>query len=167
MRRAITLVPLLGALTGVSVPLMRHFEQRRHERVAIEVLREVQAAQEQLRRKVNGYAADVASLIAGCPDNAPQTGSGWPARLEEAGYVLIIRPAAGAQDAGPCGSRRLAADYYASVEPRTATALGQQAFAARAGTGIYLFYDGIAPTEQDIGRGLATPLEQRSTYRIP
>jgi type II secretory pathway pseudopilin PulG len=157
----------LGIAAAIAVPLVRHIQKQRHEELAIGVLQEVRAAQERFRSVATGYATDIASLLRGCPGETPALDATLITRLDRAGYVLHVRAATGAATAGggPCGE--LTDDYYVAVAPLSATEAGQQAFAARAHTAVYLFYDGIAPREADFETGLATPLDERARFKIP
>jgi type II secretory pathway pseudopilin PulG len=160
-------VPVLGMLVAASVPLVRHTATQRDERTAIEVLAQVQAAQEAYRRGTGGYATAVASLMQPCVASAPLPESALT-RLARAGYVVSMRAATGAAAAGnDCHAREIVTDYYVAVAPASAATLGREAFARRGSGDVYLFVDGVAPREADIDSGLATPLPQRESFKIP
>jgi hypothetical protein len=87
-----------------------------------------------------------------------------------AGYEVTIRPAASAESRGvDCHGRPTASDYYAAAQPRSPEILAKQAFGTTASGGqIFVFFDGVAPLETDMGPdGLATPLEAVESFKIP
>jgi hypothetical protein len=167
--RATILIPLAGIAVAVAVPLVRYAQAQRDELIAIEVLAEVRAAQERFRMQSGGYATDAASLVAGCAGSRSALDPRMLGRLSGSGYTLALRAARGvaASPGRDCHGRALTADYYAAVAPVDASRAAQQAFAAQAAGDIFIFYDGIAPTEADIAQGLATPLAERSRFKIP
>ena len=169
VRRVVVVVPLLGALFAAAVPLAQYVEKQRHEETAIEVLQHVRHAQQTFRQLWGGYTTDVDSLTTPCGSEKATLDEGALARLRENGYRLWIRPAAGAValETRDCRGRPLSADYFVAAEPIDATVVAQQAFAARAEGDVHISYDGVAPDETLIANGLSTPLEQRSTFRIP
>lgn len=168
MRRAIVVVPLLGILLGIAAPLARYAQGRRHEQTAIDVLERVRAAQDAIHRRTGGYAITLPGLSTAC-SAGPAFDADAVEALTAAGYGLTVRSAIGAaQVAAPdCGGPALASDYYAAAAPLGPSQPGLQAFAATAQGDVYLAYDGLAPTESDIARGLATPLSQRAAFKIP
>jgi type II secretory pathway pseudopilin PulG len=159
---------MVGILVGIALPLTRYVQKRRAEAAAIQVLQQLRDAQQTFRTQWGGYATDVDSLVAGC-------GSGRvvdPAeldRLRSRGYGVSLRASSGARGLPErdCRGREMATDYHVSIQPTASGEAGQQAFAAGASGDIYIFYDGIAPSEADIASGLATPLSRRSSFRIP
>jgi type II secretory pathway pseudopilin PulG len=169
VRRAIYLIPVLGIAAAVALPLVRHVQKQQRESRAVDALEAVRAAQERFRTAAGGYATGVESLVAGCAAAGPALDAGWLARLDHIGYGLQLRAAEGAAtfDEPDCQGRPIAADYYVAAAPIDAAQPAQEAFAARAQSGVYLFYDGLAPREADIDSGLATPLEQQGTFKIP
>jgi hypothetical protein len=169
MTRAMVLVPLAGILVSVAVPLVRYAQKQRDERIAIEVLTEVRAAQERFRTHSGGYATDTASLLEGCGSSRPAMDDRTLGRLSDSGYTLELRAAHGltALPGRDCHGRSLTSDYYAAVAPVNVSRAAQQAFAAQARGDIFIFYDGIPPSESDIANRLATPLAERSRFTIP
>ena len=166
--RSVAVVPLVGIIVAVSVPLLRHVEKRRHENTALEGLQQVRAAQDAFKARASGYAIDLTSLITACGRGKPMLAGDVLTDLEDAGYRLQLRAAAGAALTGrDCHGRPLVDDYYVATAPVDASEAAQQAFAARAGGSVYLFLDGIAPREVEMLSGLATPVELRDTFRIP
>ena len=167
--RAVLLVPLVGTLVAVGVPLTRYVERQRHEQTAIEIVQEVRGAQRTFKQSTGGYATRVEALTAGCGSGPAPLPMAALERLAGAGYGVLVRAAAGAQSAQTtaCGGEVMASDYYVAVAPLDAGAAGQQAFAARADGETHLFYDGLPPSEASMASGLATPLSQRATFRIP
>lgn len=66
-----------------------------------------------------------------------------------------------------CHGRATSSDFYAAVAPRSALD-GRQAMAMLSWGRIYVFFDGIAPLESDMGpRGLAVPLDRLESFKIP
>lgn len=169
MVRAAFLVPIAGILIAAAVPLTRYVEKQRHEQAVIDVLQQVRHAQRAFQQSAGGYATAIETLTTGCGSERAVLGLDVLSRLRDAGYRLTVRGAidAPSRDRPDCHGRPLARDYYAAVEPLDAFEAGQQAFSARAEGDIYVFFDGVAPTEGSIARGLATPLAQRSRFRIP
>jgi type II secretory pathway pseudopilin PulG len=168
VRRATLVVPMVGILMAVALPLTRYVQKRRAEESAIQVLQQVREAQQAFRRQWGGYASDVDSLVAVCGSGRVLDPEVFE-RLRIRGYGVSLRARFGAARLAErdCRGREMAADYYVAIQPTTAGQAGQQAFASGATGDIYIFYDGIAPSETDIANGLATPLSQRSSFRIP
>jgi hypothetical protein len=162
------LVPLVGILTAAGVPLARYALMERHERTAVAVLQRVQAAQAQFHRRAGGYASDAASLTTACPGETPVLPAESVQALGAAGYTLTVRPAQGAAAVGmDCHGRAVVADYYVAAAPTSSRVAAREAFAGRGDGRLYVFFDGLAPREADLGTGLATPLDARDALRIP
>lgn len=162
------MIPVAGTLLAVSVPLVRYAARDRDERVAIEVVRRISDAQREFRAGTGGYATDVASLTATCAATPAPLSSDVFDRLRTVGYVLHMRAAAGETVGGTdCHGRALASDYYLAVAPASADVAARQAIATRSDGRLFLFHDGIAPTEADIATGLPTPVEERESFKIP
>lgn len=165
-------VPLMGTLVMVAVPLIRHTQKTRAEAAAATFVGQVQIAQRAFRvaHGDDGYASSLASLNTPCPGRTDGhlTPSAVTA-LIDAGYAATLRPAAGAVAGSPdCHGRPLSSDYYVAVAPRSIDAAGQQAFAAVAAGPICVFFDGIAPVEADMADGgLATRLDALDAFTIP
>jgi hypothetical protein len=153
-------------LVAAAWPLSYYARMRTNHQIAIDVLVELRARQQQLHRTAGGYAIDLATLLQ-C-----QRDDGLAALLERlagAGYVVTLRAAAHESrhvESRACGGR-VAADYYVSVAPRDASVAAQHAFAARADGEVFMFFDGIPPGETDMSQGLAVPLSARDAFVIP
>lgn len=163
-------VPLAGIVIAASVPLVRHFDTGRREQIALDGVREVRAAQERFKRTSGGYATHLESLAAPCGGDPAPLAAAWLDRFEDAGYdVVLTAVATGAppERLRDCHGRPLAADYYLAAAPRPAVVAAQEAFAARSWGDVYLFYDGVAPTLEDMATGLPTPAAERDSFKIP
>jgi hypothetical protein len=166
------MVPLVGAVVVAALPLIRYVKKTTAEAAAADFLHHVQVAQQTFRstQPGAGYASSLDSLTRPCPGAAQAMLIGDEIRLlEQSGYAAQLRAAAGAtSSAVDCHGRAIVSDYYAAVAPRSVDSPGQQALAATAAGGIFVFFDGIAPLESDMTpRGLATPLEALRTFKIP
>lgn len=165
---AVSLVALAGMATAVALTVFSYARMRQAERGAAATLVSVGNAQRAFRGRSGhgGYATDVASLMTPCPgeERAPLDPGQGTAR----DYTLLVRAAAGAATVGAdCHGRPMASNYYAAAQPATPLA-GRQAFAMTSGARIYVFFDGLAPREADMGRGgLAVPLETVDRFKIP
>jgi hypothetical protein len=154
-------------LAVTSVPLVRYAMKDRNERAAIQILERLHAAEHAFHDDARAYAADLAALRTPC-GRPPITTEDLAGALEGLGYELHVRAAEGAGPRGTdCQGRALASDYLATAAPASVWSVARQAFAMRSDGRIYLFYDGVPPTEQDIADGLATPVEARETFTIP
>jgi hypothetical protein len=163
-------LPLAGIIVVGSVPLVRYAQKSAAEDHAARVLRQLHQAQEAFRAGSGGaFASDWESLAAPCGATSPSPLTGAVAALADDGYRILLRAAAGAAPAGAdCHGRPLVSDYYLAAYPGVPGAAGQRAFAMRGDGRIYLFYDGVAPLERDMGEGgLATPLDQADEFKIP
>jgi hypothetical protein len=167
----IWLVPLIGTIAVVSVPLLRHVQKRQAETAAIEFLRRVHIAQHAFRsgRADGGYASDFASLTVPCAGKMPGVLTEKDSvALNDSGYQAHLRRADGAVPLSvDCHGRTTVSDYYAAVSPASVESPGQQAFATTAAARIFVFFDGIAPLERDMTAGLATPLDALDAFKIP
>lgn len=163
-----TIIPVFGIALAAGVPLLRYTMRDRDERVAIDVVRQLTEAQRTFRARAEGYATDLDSLTIGCEGVAPALRPDALSRLEAAGYMLQLRAAVDASfTAAHCDGRRLASDYYVAAVPASASAPARQGIAARSDGRLFLFHDGIAPSEADIATGLPTPVEERDAFKIP
>ena len=153
---------------AVAIPLARHVQKQRRESTAVAVLEAVRAAQERFHSASGGYATGVESLVDGCAD-PPALDADWLSRQDHIGYGLQIRAAEGAAtlERRDCNGQPIAADYYVAAAPVDAGQAAQEAFAARSHSGVYLFYDGLAPREADIDSGLATAVAEQAAFKIP
>jgi hypothetical protein len=160
--------PLAGCLVAAAVPLVRYAGMQRDERVAIDVMAQVQGAQAVFQNRSGGFATNAASLTAVCDGREPALSLAVLAGLAAAGYGLQLRAAEGATVSGrDCLGGDVATDYYAAIAPLSPATRARQAYASRGDGRVYLFVDGLAPRERDIASGLATPLEARESFRIP
>jgi type II secretory pathway pseudopilin PulG len=92
-------VPLVGIVLAVSVPLVRYAMRERDERLAVGVLQQVDAAQRDHHLRTRTYATSVASLIESCNQGVSLPTSLLDA-LTAAGYALQLRSASGAAVTG-------------------------------------------------------------------
>jgi type II secretory pathway pseudopilin PulG len=162
--------PLLGVIVGAALPLGWHIQTLQREQRAEEALHVVGAAQIAFRAAggAGGFATDLASLqtpCAGQPPNEPPA----PATDAVIGYVITLRIARGSTPVGvDCHGRPTSSDYYAAVAPRPGRTDGRRAFAMTSAGHVFVFVDGIAPTELDMAPGgLAIPREALDTFKIP
>jgi hypothetical protein len=172
MRRrqlAVALVALAGIVVAVVVAIFTVAHMHEAERTAAATLAAVFDSQRAFRARggQGGYAVDLASLTTPCPGSgaaALSTG----ALLEPKDYQFVVRAARAANQVGTdCHGRPSASDFYAAAEPRGPLA-GRQAMAMTSRGRIYVFFDGIAPLEADMGPdGLAVPLETLDSFKIP
>jgi type II secretory pathway pseudopilin PulG len=167
VRRAILVVPLVGILIAIALPLTRYVQKQQAEETAIQVLQDVRDAQRAFKAQWGGYATDADALVV-C-GTGRMLDAALLDRLGGRGYGMSLRAGFGATSLAErdCRGREMATDYYVSIQPTSARNAGQEAFAAGATGDIYVFYDGIAPSEAEIANGLATPLTLRSSFRIP
>ncbi len=167
MHKRHVLLPVIGLLMAIGVPLARYAMKDRHELAAIDIVSRVHTAQYALHRRVGAYATDLATLQAPC-GGPPMLGEDLAGAAHGIGYEVRLRPADGAEMRGSdCHGRPLAGDYVVTAAPASAWNVGRQAFAMRGDGRIYLFYDGIPPHERDIVDGLPTPVEARDVFTIP
>jgi hypothetical protein len=142
---------------------------REAEGTAASTLEVITEAQRAFRKTGGrgGYATDLNSLMQPC---AGETHAVLPPTLPTAAveYTVVVRAARGAAAVGAdCHGRPTATDFYVSAQPLHEWA-GTQAMAATSWGRIYLFFDGLAPTEHDIeAGGLAVPLDTLGTFKIP
>jgi hypothetical protein len=168
VREWIMVFPVVGTMVTASVPVTQHVTRQRHEQAAVDIMRQVHAAQLAFRQRWGGYATDVASLTTPCPSSAPVLSAAQVSYLEERGYALELRAAQGARDAGrDCRGRAVVDDYYLAAAPSSAYEVAQKAFGGRADGRLFVFFDGIAPRETDMSAGLATPLDAVEAFKIP
>jgi hypothetical protein len=142
---------------------------RAAEQAAADTLATIVDAQRTFRKTGGrgGFATDVNSLQRPCPgETAPVIAGALTAT--EHGYVLLLRAANGSTPVGTdCHGRPTASDFYAAVHPADVWA-GRQALATTWWGRSYVFFDGVAPLESDMGgSGLAVPLDTLSTFKIP
>jgi hypothetical protein len=156
-----------------SIPIVSYVRKINAESRAVGFLGHVQAAQEAFRNGSGrgAYASDLSSLTTAC---AGETGAvlseGELTDAIGAGYETVLRPASDAETRGvDCHGRPTVSNYYASAQPRSADVAPRQAFAVTASAGeVYVFFDGLAPREDDMKPGgLATPLASLETFKIP
>jgi hypothetical protein len=165
---AVSLLALLGIVMTVALTIFSYARMRQAERGAAATLVSVRDAQRAFRSRPGhgGYATALASLVTPCPGDARAMLD--PRQSVARDYTVVLRAAHDAKAIGAdCHGRPMAADYYASAQPSSALD-GRQAFAMTARARIYVFFDGIAPREADMGGGgLAVPLETVDRFKIP
>lgn len=171
------LIPLAGTLIVAAFPLVSHLRLVAREARAEQRLSELWGAQEGFRGAGGGggFATAMASLTTPCPPAVsgiagPGTsGPGPPGPGSDGvtGYVMTLRAARDSQPmALDCHGRPTSSDYYAAATPGPSA--GRRAFAMTSNGRVFLFFDGIAPTEADMAPGgLATPRETLDTLKIP
>lgn len=163
-----TRIPVAGALIAASLPLIWHAHIVRRERAALDLVQRIQQVQEQFRAGGGrgGYATGVESLITPCPGERAAPAE---SRLESGGYEVTVRPAEAARATGvDCHGRPTTSAYYVSAAPRTAGVDGRRAYAAVAGSDVFVFFDGLAPAEIDMQTGgMATPASILGSFKIP
>lgn len=151
-------------------PVGRYALKVRVEAQALTVVHEIRRAQERFRTSSGaaGYASSIESLTGGCGTAAPMSRTTL-ADLERVGYDVHLRPTDAPRVVGnDCHGRPTVDDYYLGVEPRGAAVAGQRAYGATSRGDVFVFFDGLAPREQDMtGGGLATPSEALSAFKIP
>lgn len=168
MRLWSILLPVIGTCVAAAIPFARYAEKQRDESVAVNSVRQIQDAQERVRDAAGAYATVLATLVEGCLGVAPALPAAVLEELAGAGYVLQMRAAVDAAPGGKdCQGHPLASDYYVAVSPATAGEAAEKAFAGRADRRLFVFVDGIAPSEADIAGGLATPLDEINSFKIP
>jgi len=150
-------------------PFWMYATKRRDESTALSVVQQIQAAQAAVRAAPGGagYATSLDAFTAPCGALRPLSVDLLD-NLQRAGYAIALRAREAAGRTGTdCQGRPLADDFYVSVQPRSARAAGQRAFAATS-QGIFVFFDGVAPVERDmLPGGLATPLDGLAAFKIP
>jgi type II secretory pathway pseudopilin PulG len=166
-------VGLMGILATVAIPVIGHERRRRAEDAAAAVLTEVARAQTAFRSTGGhgGYASDLDSLINPCPGTVQSTLL-EPIRashIRTMRYAFLARAAGGSRVvATDCHGRPSVSDYYAAATPRVNGVDGQRAFAMRSSGQVYVFFDGVAPRETDMGPfGLAVALNTLDRFKIP
>lgn len=172
VQRWLRLVPLVAALGVAAIPLWQYGQKLQAEAAGEGFMRQLAEAQLEFRRRHGlNFAASLESLTAACPGEpiAPLDAQAVEA-VEARGFEIAVRGAQGAAE-GPadCHGRLTAGDYYAALHPRSTDAAPRQAYAMTGVAGrTFVFFDGLAPLERDMAAGgLATPLEQLSTFKIP
>ena len=167
MRWLVALVPAVGIVLAMAVPLLLHVAKQRDEQVAVDVLRQVHAVQQAFRAHGAGYAINIDSLTTPCPGSNGALSAGSLSQLASVGYALQLRMADAATLTGrDCHGRPVASDYYMAVAPLSAAA-AQEAYAGRSDGHVYLFFDGVPPREADMDDGLAVVLSERESFKIP
>jgi hypothetical protein len=168
VRWPFVVIPLLGIIVAAGVPLGRYAAGRQHEDVAVRLLQRVLEAQASFKEGAPGYATAVESLVTGCGDRAAALAPATLDELQQAGYALELRAAAGAATVGrDCLGRQVADDYYVALAPGSPSEPARLAFAARRDGSVFVFFDGIAPREAEMSSGLATPLHRVGSFKIP
>jgi type II secretory pathway pseudopilin PulG len=162
----------MAALGAAALPLWQYSRKVQAEAAGEAFLRQLADAQLEFRR---GHAAHFAtaleSLTTPCPGapGAPLD-AGAVRGVGERGFVVLLRPVAGASEGAPdCHGRPTVTDYYVALQPASADAAPRQAYALTGRSGrIFVFFDGLAPLERDMAPGgLATPLDELGTFKIP
>ena len=164
-------LPLLGTLAAASIPLITFAQKSRAEASAVDLLHRLDRAQQAFRLATGaGYASSLRSIVTGCPVAAAAGQQPTEVLSEFDGpYRLSLRAATSARVVGTdCHGQPIVSEYYASAEPAWTDPRGQKAFAMLSGSGVWVFFDGVAPLEADMGPGgLATRLEALDSFRIP
>ena len=154
----------------VAWVVLGHAARVRAEAVGAIAVSRLHASQLAFRDASGGFAATLDSLTSPCPSGeGPWLDAVTLRRLAEAGYELVLRAHEGARVHGSdCQGRPLVDDYYVGVQPAGGRVAPQRAYGSTGAGRVFVFVDGIAPTESDMAPGgLATPLEDMATFRIP
>jgi len=159
-------VGLTGIVFAVAVPVRSYEHARSAERAAEETLLAIGNAQIAFRvhNGAGGYAADLASLATACPGSTEPSAF---SNVHPSDYSFLIRPALRSKPVGrDCHGRETVSDYYAAAEPKPGST-PRQALALTSRGRVYVFFDGVAPTESDMELGgLAVPFDQLDTFRV-
>jgi type II secretory pathway pseudopilin PulG len=164
------MVPIAGIIAIGAIPLVRYAQKTAAEAAAVDALQELHEAQRRFRTMSGGFAIDLTTLITPCPgQTTPALSRDLMSQLPRIGYRLALRAAERAITVGrDCHGRETVSDYYAAVQPEAPASAGQQAFATTSRGRIYLFYDGLPPSEQEMRPGgLAIPHDRADTFKIP
>jgi type II secretory pathway pseudopilin PulG len=162
------ITPVIGLCLVAGWPVARYAQKQRDEARAVSTLGDIRRAQERFRTRNDGYATDLATLLAPCPGQTADLPAAILDQLTEAGYALTLRQATDAEEMGrDCHGRPLASDYYVAAAPRTAWEVAGKALAARSDGPFHVFVDGVPPRESDMTKGLATTVDRLDTFRIP
>lgn len=164
-------LPAVVTAALVAWVVLGHAARARAEAVAADFMSRLHEAQQRFHARGGGFASALDSLTTACPSGE---GGAWLEvaalqRLRGAGYEVMVRSRDGSTVIGSdCHGRPTVADYYAAVQPGDVREPAQRAFAITGAGRIFVFVDGIAPIEPDMAPGgLATPLEDLATFRIP
>jgi type II secretory pathway pseudopilin PulG len=169
--RTLTLAALVGILASVGYAAAVRVQIMRRERAATRQLEAIGAAQHGFRTRggQGGYAASLASLASRCPDgdvaiDAPVEPDGT---MVAGGYRFSVSAAEGAASvAVDCHGRPTFGDFLASAVPVRPGIDGARGMSVMAAGRKFMFVDGRAPDETDMGPGgLAVPLD--APIRIP
>jgi hypothetical protein len=164
-------LPLVATLVVVLIPVVRYAAKMYAEAAGRRFVEDVQLAQEAfLRAGGHGaYATDLRSLTTACEGHDAALSADAPRALDGLGYAIQLRAAEGAAAGrSDCHGRPTATDYYVGVQPAANDTAAQQAVAATGRSGMFVFFDGIAPLERDMAPGgLATPAKDLRAFQIP
>jgi hypothetical protein len=170
MRAARWILPLAVIVAAVGWVVWGHVARVRAQAVATGFVTRLHESQQAFRTTAGGFASELDSLTRPCPaGRGPWLEPAAIDSLTRAGYVVVLRPRAGASVLGSdCHGRAVVNDYYVGVAPASPRAAGQHAYGSTSDGRVYVFVDGVAPNEADMSAGgLATPLEEMPTFRIP
>jgi hypothetical protein len=166
--RALAVIAGLGLVAALLYPVLNTRRAVRQEAAAVALLHEVEAAQALFHEATGGYAASLDSLAAGCDGAAPFLAAPLVGgHIVDAGHEVAMRAARAAVPGPPdCHGRPTASDYYVSARPQVMGRDGSRGMAMTSAGRIFLFFDGVPPTEADMAPGgLAMPLD--AMERIP
>jgi hypothetical protein len=165
MPSLLLVAPVIGLLLAIGVPLAEHVARERNTRTVIALVQEAMALQAAFQGRAGGYASGGAALAAACASGSEAFGL-VQARAAAAGYRVAVCPSAQAHLVGnACDGTPLISAYLVTAEP-VVPGVGRAVTGVSDG-GVFVFYDGVAPTEHDIARGLPTPLDRLNAFRIP
>ena len=162
--------PLAVVVAAVGWVIAGHVARVRAHAAATGFLTRLNESQQSFKTVASGFASELDSLTRACPSGqGPWLDAKVVETLKHAGYLVRLRPRAGAAFLGPdCHGRALVNDYYVAVEPASSRDVGQYAYSSGGAGRVYVFVDGVAPREADMAPGgLATPLEAMPSFRIP
>lgn len=162
-----TAVAVVGIAAAVSLQVRSQLRMRAAEVAAAQTVTAIVEAQRTFRRGGGGYATELSSLTQPCGGHTAATlEKQFPA--VDYDYTVLLRASSRGTPVGSdCHGRPMATDFYVAVYPSQAWA-GRQAMAATGRGRIYVFFDGLAPSERDMeAGGLAVPLDTLDTFKIP
>lgn len=166
--RVLALTAALGLAAAVAYPLVTRQIAINREAAAAEWLYAIGEAQGRFRAANGGYAASLQSLVEPCGDGAAVLAVQLThARIVDSGHEMAVRPASAAsQGPSDCHGRATTSDFYVSARPLVIGRDGSRGLAMTSAGRVFLFFDGVPPTEADMAPGgLAMPLDAMS--KIP
>lgn len=168
--RFVTITAAIALIAAVSYPLATRQIALQRQAAAAEWLDAIADAQTRFRSAHGGYAARLASLVEPCSGQPPllsatlmtPAASTFPSTanaepvIADHGHEIAMRPARDAVE-GPldCHGRATVSDYYVSARPIHVDRYAMRALAMISERRVFVFVDGVPPTEEDMAGGLA------------